>query len=60
MIRKKNNKHNYDFEFWGMIKTSNLIFHGIEEGHEVQIEGIENIFKETIAENSPNLEMQGW
>jgi hypothetical protein len=37
-----------------MIKKTNLRIHGVK-GAEIQTKGVENLFNETIAENSPNL-----
>jgi hypothetical protein len=38
-----------------MIKSSNLRIHGVEEGTDIPTKGIQNLFNEIIAENSPNL-----
>jgi hypothetical protein len=38
-----------------MIKRPNLRIHWVDEGAEIQTEGIENLSYEIIAENFPNL-----
>jgi chromosome segregation ATPase len=43
-------------ELTNSIKRPNLRIMGIEEGEEVQAEGMRNIFNKIITENSPNLE----
>jgi chromosome segregation ATPase len=43
-------------ELRNSIKRPNLRIMGIEEGEEVQIKGIHNIFNKIITENFPNLE----
>jgi hypothetical protein len=42
-------------ELSNSIKRPNLRIMGIEEGDEVQVKGIHNIFNKIIAENFPNL-----
>jgi hypothetical protein len=43
-------------EFNDSLKRPNLRILGIEEGEEVQIKGIRNIFNKIITKNFPNLE----
>jgi hypothetical protein len=43
-------------ELTNSIKRANLRIMGIEEGEEVQVKGIRNIFIKIITENFPNLE----
>jgi hypothetical protein len=43
-------------ELTNSIKRPNLRIMGIEEGEELQAEGIHNIFNKIITENFPNLE----
>jgi hypothetical protein len=43
-------------ELSNSIKRPNLRIMGIEEGEEVQVKGIHNIFNKLIKENFPNLE----
>jgi hypothetical protein len=43
-------------ELTDSIKRPNLRIMGIEEGEEMQVKGIHNIFNKTITENFPNLE----
>jgi hypothetical protein len=49
--RKRNTQ-----ELTDSIKRPNLRIMGIEEGEEVQAQGIHNIFNKIITENFPNLE----
>ena len=39
-------------------KTANLRIKGIEEEREVEANGINNVFKEVISENFPNIEKE--
>jgi hypothetical protein len=45
-------------ELSNSIKRPNLQIMGIEEGEEVQVKGIHNIFNKIIVENSPNIEKE--
>ena len=45
-------------EIWAHLKRANLRIIGIEEGGEVEANGINNIFKEVVSENFPNIEKE--
>jgi hypothetical protein len=48
--------HEYSIQkLWDMIKRPNLRIHWVDEGAEIQTEGIENLSYEIITENFPNL-----
>ena len=56
-LEKTIRQHELDMEkIWAHFKTANLRIIGIEEGREVEANGINNIFKEVISENFPNIE----
>jgi chromosome segregation ATPase len=55
LVRQLNTCESNMQEFTNSIKRPNLRIMGIEEGEEVHVKGIHNIFKE-ITENFPNLE----
>lgn len=40
------------------MKTQNSVTIGIEEGMEIQVKGIDNIFNKIIEENFPNLKKE--
>jgi hypothetical protein len=56
LIRQLKNCERNMQEFKDCIKRPNLRIMGIEEGEEVQMKGICNIFNKIITENFPNLE----
>ena len=45
-------------EIWAHLKRANLRIIGIEEGKEVEINEIKNIFNEVMSENFPNIEKE--
>jgi hypothetical protein len=52
-LKKRKKKHDHSLqECWDTIKIPNLRVHGVEDGDEVQTNGTENLFNESIAENS--------
>jgi hypothetical protein len=55
--RFKNCERNIQ-EHSNSIKSANLQILGIEEGAEVQVKGICNIFTKIITENFPNIEKE--
>ena len=58
-LEKTIQQHELDMEeIWAHLKRANLIIIGIEEGREVEANGINNIFKEVMSENFPNIEKE--
>ena len=58
-LEKKIQQHEADMEeIWAQFKRANLRIIGIEEGREVETNGINNIFKEVVSENFPNIEKE--
>ena len=45
-------------EIWAHLKRANLRIIGIEEGKEVEANGINNIFNEVMSKNFPNIEKE--